>query len=76
MNVLVTSPPSKSSARPSELRDFLNLLERDHPKELLRISEEVNPANFEVTAILANLEQKGINPMVLFERPVNQLGKV
>jgi len=76
MNVLVTSPTSKSSARPSELRDFLNLLERDHPKELLRISEEVNPANFEVTAILANLEQKGINPMVLFERPVNQLGKV
>ena len=45
-------------------------------QELLRISEEIDPAKFEVTAILANLEQKGINPMVLFERPVNQLGKV
>ncbi len=58
------------------LRDFIALVERDHPQELLRIKDEVRPDCFETTAILANLEQKGLYPMVLFERPLNQLGQV
>ena len=58
------------------LRDFIAFIEAEHPEELLRISEEISPASFEATAILANLEQKGLFPMVLFERPVNQLGQV
>src|SRR5258708_15447457 len=61
---------------PSELRDYIAMIERDHPKEILRIADEIDPAKFEATAILANLEEAGINPMVLFERPLNQFGKV
>jgi len=76
MNVPISSPAAGSATKPSELRDFIKLIERDHPNELLRVREEIDPAKFEATAILANLEAKGLNPMVLFERPINQLGKV
>src|SRR5260370_38627826 len=75
MNVQAKPNTPATAAKPSELRDFLAMVERDHPKEILRISEEIDPAKFEATAILANLEEKGLNPMVLFERPLNQLGR-
>ena len=55
MNVQVKSKAS-TTGKPSELRDYIAMIERDHPKEILRIAEEINPATFEATAILANLE--------------------
>jgi UbiD family decarboxylase len=76
MNVQVKPDTQLNTGKPSELRDYIAMIERDHPKEILRITDEIDPAKFEATAILANLEEKGINPMVLFERPINQLGKV
>ena len=76
MNVQVKPDTPATAGKPSELRDYIAMIERDHPKEILRIADEIDPAKFEATAILANLEEKGINPMVLFERPINQLGKV
>src|SRR5712675_879495 len=76
MNVQVKPNIPLNTGKPSELRDYIAMIERDHPKEILRIKDEIDPAKFEATAILANLEEKGINPMVLFERPINQLGKV
>lgn len=60
----------------NNLRDFIALIERDHPQDLLRIRDKVRPDCFEATAILANLEQEGLYPMVLFERPLNPLGQV
>jgi 2,5-furandicarboxylate decarboxylase 1 len=76
MNVLASRTTPINAYTSHDLRDFISLIERDHPEELLRIGEEINPGSFEATAILANLEQKGLFPMVLFERPVNQLGQV
>lgn len=76
MNVPVKPETPATTRKPSELRDYIAMIERDHPKEILRIADEIDPAKFEATAILANLEEKRINPMVLFERPLNQLGKV
>ena len=76
MNVLVDPKATSAVKEPSTLRDFIAKVEKEHPEEILRISEEVDPAKFEVTAILANLEEKKINPMVVFERPLNQFGKV
>ncbi len=76
MNVLARESAPTNAYPSHDLRDFIALIERDHPEELLRIGEEINPGSFEATAILANLEQKGLFPMVLFERPVNQLGQV
>jgi 2,5-furandicarboxylate decarboxylase 1 len=58
------------------LRDFIARVEREGSRELLRIKEEVRPDSFEVTAILANLEERGLYPMVLFERPLNLHGQV
>src|SRR5258707_13610431 len=74
MNVQV-KPIPLNTGKPSELRDYIAMIERDHPKEILRIADEIDPAKFEATAILANLEEAGINPMVLFQRPLNQSGK-
>ena len=76
MNVQVKPTIPLNTGKPSELRDYIAMIERDHPKEILRIKEEIDPAKFEATAILANLEEAGINPMVVFEKPINQLGKV
>ncbi|MCC6472705.1 MAG: UbiD family decarboxylase [Burkholderiales bacterium] len=59
-----------------DLRDFIARVEKEGPGELLRIRDEVRPDGFEVTAILANLEERGRYPMVLFERPLNLLGEV
>ncbi|MCC6888461.1 MAG: UbiD family decarboxylase [Hyphomicrobiales bacterium] len=74
MNVQA-NPKTMTATKRSELRDFLALLERDHPNEILRIGDTIDPAAFEATAILANLEQSGVNPMVLFEKPLNLLGQ-
>jgi 2,5-furandicarboxylate decarboxylase 1 len=74
LSTLVEQPSNAYSVR--NLRDFIAFIEENHPEELLRISDEISPGSFEVTAILANLEQRGLYPMVLFERPVNQLGQV
>ena len=76
MNVQVKPTIPLNTGKPSELRDYIAMIERDHPKEILRIKDEIDPAKIEATAILANLEEAGINPMVVFERPINQLGKV
>ena len=74
LSTLVEQPSNAYSVR--NLRDFIAFIEENHPEELLRISDEISPGSFEATAILANLEQRGLYPMVLFERPVNQLGQV
>ena len=74
LSTLVEQPSNAYSVR--NVRDFIAFVEENHPEELLRISDEISPGSFEATAILANLEQRGLYPMVLFERPVNQLGQV
>jgi UbiD family decarboxylase len=58
------------------LREFLTLLEERYPDQLLRVSREVDPANFDVTAILQHLENRGSYPLVCFEQPRNLLGEV
>ena len=58
------------------MSDYLNSLEKQHPDELLVIEEEINPADFEVTAILQHLENAGKYPVVLFTRPLNLKGEV
>ncbi|HZU07266.1 MAG TPA: UbiD family decarboxylase [Chloroflexota bacterium] len=59
-----------------ELREFLRLLEERYPDQMVRVPREVDPAAFEVTAILQHLENRDRYPLVLFERPRNLLGEV
>src|SRR5215213_2147531 len=58
-----------------DLRAFLRLLEERYPDELVRVGREVDPANFDVTAILQHLENRNRYPLLLFERPRNLLGE-
>jgi len=58
-----------------DLGHFLNEIEGEHPDLLLRITEEVNPSHFEITALLSLLEKKGHEKMVLFEKPLSMDGK-
>jgi len=53
------------------MKDFCEFLKERYPDDLLVIEEEVNPANFDVTAILRNLEIAGRYPVVFFKHPLD-----
>ena len=55
---------------------YLDSLKKLCPDQVLVIDEEVNPADFEVTAILQKLEMAGQYPLVYFTRPLNLKGEV
>jgi 2,5-furandicarboxylate decarboxylase 1 len=48
-----------------DLRGFLDFLCRHHPDQVVHVEREVDP-HFEVTALLAKLEQQGRFPVVIF----------
>jgi len=58
-----------------DLRQFLDALERKYPHELVRVSRPIDPARFEVTALLQHLENAGKFPLLLFENPANLHGR-
>lgn len=70
-----TSAPAAATSRPPTLRDFLVLLERDHPEQIVHVTEPVDPARFEATAILKHLELRRKYPLVVFDRPLDLDGK-
>lgn len=56
-------------------REFLSRVAEQIPEDFVRVEREVDPATFQVTAILQQLEQAGRHPLVLFERPRNLRGE-
>ncbi|MBU2498507.1 MAG: UbiD family decarboxylase [Proteobacteria bacterium] len=54
-----------------ELRGFLKSLKKSLPHEIVGIDKIVNPAEFEVTALLRHLEVLGKFPVLLVEKPLN-----
>ena len=57
------------------LRSFVERLEREHPEQVVHVTEAVDPARFEVTAVLRHLELRGKFPLVVFERPRDLRGE-
>lgn len=49
-----------------DLRGYLEMLEKEHPEHILRISAEVDP-KFGVSGIIHRLEQDGHSPVVIFD---------
>ena len=49
-----------------DLRGFIEMLEAEHPEQLVRITKEVDPV-FGVSGILERLEADGRFPLVIFE---------
>ena len=58
------------------LRDFISSIEGDGDQNIVHVEAPVNPADFEVTAILQHLENEGRSPMVVFHQPLNLHGEV
>lgn len=56
---------------PKDLRGFLHEL-RARPDELIEVDRPVRPHEFEVTALLKQLEDRGRHPALLFQHPTDQ----
>src|SRR5215475_15544969 len=59
-----------------DLRSFLYDCRREIPNEVIHITKEVNPANYDVTAIIKPLGAQKKFPIIIFDKPLNLNGKV
>jgi UbiD family decarboxylase len=58
-----------------DARSYLDAVESALPRQMVCVRREVDPAAFEVTAVLQHLENRDQYPLVYFERPLNLLGQ-
>jgi len=58
------------------IHSYLQLLKEKIPDDFIIVSKIVNPARFDVTAILQHLENSGKYPALLFEKPLSVKGEV
>ena len=58
------------------IHSYLELLKEKLPDDLITVSKVVNPARFDVTAILQHLENGGNYPALFFDQPLNIKGEV
>ncbi len=59
----------------ADLRQFLVSLERESPEDVVRVKRPVDPARFELTALLVHLERQARFPVLLLEQPLNLKGE-
>jgi 2,5-furandicarboxylate decarboxylase 1 len=60
----------------ASLQTYLCQLEDEHPEWVVHVTEPVDPARFEVSAVLQQLELRNQYPLVIFDRPFNLFGDV
>ncbi len=58
-----------------DLRQFVDLLKEQYPEEVVEVSRQVRPHQFEITAILEHLERAKQFPLVHFKSPENLRGE-
>lgn len=58
-----------------DLHSFLGSLARKHPEQLLRVSDAIDPNEFETAAFLEHLDRRNIHKSVLFENVKNLRGE-
>src|ERR687888_1712961 len=58
------------------LRTFLEDCRREIPNEIVHVSKEVDPAHYDVTAIIKHLGAMKKFPILIFEKPLNLHGQV
>jgi 2,5-furandicarboxylate decarboxylase 1 len=61
---------------PKSLRTFLEDCRREIPNEIIHVTKEVDPAHYDVTAIIKHLGAQKKFPIIVFDRPLNLHGKV
>src|SRR5512134_2309579 len=59
-----------------DLRTFIADCQRELPGEVIHITKEVNPAKYDVTAIIKHLGEHKKFPIIIFDKPLNLNGKV
>ena len=57
------------------MRDYIEHLERDMPSHVIRVKKEVSP-EFEIPAILQQVESRKKQPVLIFEKVRNLNGKI
>ena len=62
--------------RAPRARTFIADCQRELPGEVIHITKEVNPANYDVTAIIKHLGAQKKFPIIIFDNPLNLNGKV
>lgn len=60
---------------PKDLSGFINRICAEFPDQVVTIRRPVRASEYEVTAILQHLDDRGQYPMALFEQPINMLGE-
>src|ERR1043166_8925238 len=61
---------------PKSLRTFIEDCQRELPGEVIHITKEVDPANYDVTAIIKHLGAHKKFPIIIFDKARNLNGKV
>ncbi|MDE0354037.1 MAG: UbiD family decarboxylase [Deltaproteobacteria bacterium] len=61
---------------PKSLSSFLEDCRREIPNEVVHVEREVDPANYDVSAIIKHLGAARKFPMLIFDRPRNLHGRV
>ena len=59
-----------------DLRSFIEDCQRETPNEVIHVTKEVNPANYDVTAIIKHLGAAKKFPIIIFDKPRNLHGNV
>lgn len=59
-----------------DLHGFVKHMETTFPDDVVRVAREVDPSRFDVAAILQHLQDRGEEPMILFEKPLNLRGEI
>ncbi len=60
---------------PKDLRSFLDDCRREIPDEVVHVTKEVDPAHYDVTAIIKHLGASKKFPILIFENPLNLHGR-
>ncbi len=60
---------------PKDLSGFISRISAEFPDQVVTIRRPVRASEYEVTAILQHLDDRGQYPMALFEQPINMLGE-
>src|SRR4051794_20166873 len=60
---------------PKDLPGFISRISAEFPDQVVTIRRPVRASEYEVTAILQHLDDRGEYRMGLFEQPINMLGE-
>lgn len=64
------------NVEPKSLRTFLDECLREIPNEVIHVTKQVDPAHYDVTAIIKHLGAQKKFPIIIFDKPLNLNGRV